>query len=284
MTSTPMAPLPPRPGEPADPQLRDRYRTDASREREQRRAQDVALAAESRPSRTPVGPIRVIALLVSTVLVVLVGASMIGPMLKQSETTERALPAVTSLRFAGHVGDVRVRAAEPGESPKVVTTDTWGLWRPSSSVSTKAGVAQLKSSCRTALNAGPCSSDWLVVVPAGTDLTIEHGVGAINVAGIDGDIDVQSGVGEVAITDTASDRVSVEMGVGHVEYVADEPPRRLDLTLGVGDVSVRVPDSVDYRVTTDGASEVQNSLGSNASSKRSIRVEAGVGSVSIDPS
>ena len=34
MTTTP---LPPRPGEPTDPELRDRYLTDAAREREERR-------------------------------------------------------------------------------------------------------------------------------------------------------------------------------------------------------------------------------------------------------
>lgn len=283
MTSTPTAPLPPRPGEPTDPELRDRYRTDASRERDERRAEVNALAAETRPSQTPTGPIRVIALLVSTVLVVLVGASMIGPMLKQSATTERALPAVTALKLSSGIGDVRIRAAEPGESPKAVATDTWGLSRPSTSVSTKGGVAQLKSSCR-AVASGVCNTDWLVVVPAGTDLTLEHGVGAINVEGVDGDVEVQTGVGDVSITESGSERVSVDMGVGAVTYEAVEPPRQVDFSLGVGDVSVRVPDSVGYRVNTTGASEALNNLGHDSSSERSIRVEAGVGSISIDPS
>ncbi|WP_435201761.1 hypothetical protein [Janibacter sp. GS2] len=281
MTPTPMTT---RPGEPDDPGLRDRYAHDAWVAREAHRVEAARAAAEAPASRTPSGPIRVIAAIVTVVLVVAAGIALVGPMLKQSETSEQALPAVTALELSGHVGEVRIRAAEPGEAPKAVTTSTWGLWRPSTSVGTRDGVAQLKSSCSARAVGAICSTDWLVVVPAGTDVSVESGVGSIDVEEVSGDIDVEAGVGEVSITGAASDRVSVEMGVGEVVYEAVEPPRAVDLTLGVGDVRVGVPSSVGYRVDTTGASEARNTIGHDPASERSIRVEAGVGSVSIDPS
>ena len=48
MTTTP---LPPRPGEPTDPELRDRYLTDAAREREERRGGDAELLGRAADER-----------------------------------------------------------------------------------------------------------------------------------------------------------------------------------------------------------------------------------------
>lgn len=282
--TTPVPQRPPRPGEPVDPDLRDRYRTDASLQREARRAETVRLTAEAPPSRTPVGPIRVIAGLVTLLLVLIAGASLVGPMLKQTATSERALTAVTSVRFSGGVGDVRVRAAEPGESPKAVATHTWGLWKPKSTVRVSDGVARLTSSCPSRGFATVCSTDWLVVVPAGTDLHLEQGVGSLSVEDVTGDIEATVGVGDMRVAGAESERVSVDLGVGSLRYESVEPPTAVDVKIGVGDVQVRVPDSVGYRVTTSGTAGATNNIGHDPTSERSLRVEAAVGSISIDPS
>lgn len=287
MTSAPPTtpiPLPPKPGELADPELRERYLTDAARQREARRAEAAQLAAQTRPSRTPTGPIRVIAALVAVVLVALVSASLVGPMLKQSETREHALGEVTAVNFTGGVGDVRIRAAEPGESPKAVVTSTWGLWKPSTSVRTSEGTATLRSSCPSRSFGSVCGTDWLVVVPADTDLRIEQGVGAVEIEDVAGDIWISTGVGDVAVTGAESEQLDVEMGVGSFSYEGVEPPESVDVRLGVGDVSLRLPDTVGYRVTASGAAGLANSLGHDPASDRTVHVEAGVGSVAIDPS
>ena len=93
-------------------------------------------------------------------------------MLKQSETREQALGEVTAVNFTGGVGDVRIRAAEPGESPKAVVTSSWGLWKPSTSVRTSEGTATLRSSCPSRSFGSVCGTDWLVVVPADSSLTL----------------------------------------------------------------------------------------------------------------
>jgi hypothetical protein len=285
MTSTPTTPLPPRPGEPTDLELRERYRNDAAEQREQRRTAAGRAAAEVPPSRTPRGPILVLAGLVSLVLVLLAGMSLIGPMLKQTETTEQALPAASAVRIEGEVGAVRVRAAEPGERPKVVMTSEWGLRRPTTTVRESDGTARLTSRCPSWGPGTVCSVDWLVVVPPASDLTIEHGVGDIQVEGLSGDVDVEAGVADVTIAQSTGEDASIHLGVGAIDYEATEPPREVDLSVGVGEARVRVPDTVPYRVTTQGgASDITNTIGSDPTAERRIRVESGVGAIMIDPS
>lgn len=282
----PLPQMPPRPGEPVDPELRERYRTDASRQREVRRSESVRLAAaEPSPSRTPVGPIRVIALLVSLALVLLAGLFMVGPMLKQSETTERSLTVTDTVRFKGTVGDVRVRSAEPGESPRAVITSTWGLWKPTNTVRTTGGVTELTSTCPSQSIGPVCEVDWLVVLPADTALDISHGVGQVAVEGTTGDIDVEVGVGDVSVAESQAQDVFIQIGVGRADVEAVEPPRRISGRVGVGEIAVRVPDTVPYRVDTrSGTAEVANSIGDDPTASRVIDVESGVGRVSIDPS
>ncbi|KRE38850.1 hypothetical protein ASG73_00295 [Janibacter sp. Soil728] len=285
MSTTPMTQWPPRPGEPTDPDLRDRYRTDASRERESRRAAAVQETATTPPSRTPVGPIRVIALLVTLALLLVAGLSLVGPMLKQSQTREQPITADGAVRFSGDVGDVRFRAAEAGERPHAVITSTWGLGKPTSSVRTSGGATRLTSSCSRPSLGTVCRVDWLVIVPADTDLTIEHGVGAVSLEGTTGDIDLQVGAGDVTITESEGDTVSADIGVGAIDYEAVEPPSTVDVRVGVGEATVRVPGTEGYRVNTSGgASDVINNIGNDSSSSRRITVESGVGSVRIDPS
>lgn len=285
MTTTPTAQLPPRPGEPHDEELRERYRTDASRERQERHAQAVRQTAETPPSRTPRGPILVIALVVAGALVLLAGLSLVGPMLKQSQTREQAISPQGAVSFNGEVGDLRVRAAEPGESPRAVITSTWGLSKPTSSVRTSAGTTQLSSSCPRPTLGTVCKVDWLVVVPADTTLRVQHGIGEIAVEGTTEDVDVRVGVGDVTIAGSRADSASVDVGVGRVEYEAVEPPTSVDVRVGVGEAVVRAPDSERYRVdTSGGSSEVINNLGNDSKSSRRISVESGVGSIRIDPS
>ncbi|MDN5717706.1 MAG: hypothetical protein L0G89_10790 [Janibacter sp.] len=285
MTTTPTTQWPPRPGEPTDPELRERYRTDASREREGRRDQAVHETAATPPSRTPVGPIRVLALLVTLGLLLVAGLSLVGPMLKQSQTREQPITANGAVRFSGEVGDVRFRAAEAGERPRAVITSTWGLGKPTSAVRTSGGATSLTASCPRPSLGTVCRVDWLVIVPADTDLTIEHGVGAVSLEGTSGDLDLQVGVGDVSITESGAETVSADIGVGAIDYEAVEPPRSVDVRVGVGEATVRVPDTEGYRVdTSGGSSDVINNLGNDSTSSRRITVESGIGAIRIDPS
>ena len=282
MTTTPMGT---RPGEPEDPDLRDRYARDAWEQREAQRVESARAAAETPPAYTPSGPIRIVAGLITVVLVLAVGFALLGPMLRQSESTDQAMPSrISQLELRNGVGDVRIRAAQPGESPSATSTAEWGLRKPTTSVDSAGGTTTIRGECP----AGPltvCSTEWLIVVPADTDLEIHQGVGGVTLEGMSGDVDVQSGVGSVNVEESTSSSIDVELGVGDARIEAVEPPRRVVGTVGVGELTVSLPDTTSYRVETDsGMSDVRNSLGSDPSSSRTVHLEAGVGGITVEPS
>ena len=82
-----------------------------------------------------------------------------------------------------------------------------------------------------------------------------------------------------------SENVDVEVGVGGLGVESVEPPRDVRARVGVGDLTVHLPDTVRYAVETrGGASEVRNSLGSSPGADRRVVLETGVGSLTVDPS
>ncbi len=282
MTTTPMGT---RPGEPEDPDLRDRYARDAWERREAHRIESARAAAEAPPSRTPSGPIRVIAGLLTVALVVVTGFVLLGPMLRQSESVDLSMPTrVSQLELNNGTGDVRIRAAKPGERPSATSTAEWGLRKPRTSVESAGGTTTVQGECPTGV-VTVCSTEWLIVVPADTDLDIQQGVGGVTLEGMSGDVDIQSGVGSVNLEEGTSAAIDVEIGVGDARIESVEPPRRVVGRVGVGELTVALPDTTSYRVATDsGMSDVQNSLGSDPSSSRTVQVEAGVGGITIEPS
>ena len=103
--------------------------------------------------------------------------------------------------------------------------------------------------------------------------------------GMKGDVTVQSGVGGVALEDGASGQIDLDLGVGDVRVESVEPPRRVNARVGVGEVTAALPDTVPYRVdTSSGTPDVRNSLGSDPSATRVLRLESGVGGITIAPS
>lgn len=278
-------PMPTRPGEPDDPELRERYLRDAQQLRQSKRAESARLAAEVPPSRTPSGPIWVVAGLVTVVLVLAVGFALAGPMLQQTTTSEQALPAdLTGLDIDNAVGDVRVRTVDAGEEPRVTATTEWGLRRPDVSVGVSGGTATLEALCPSGF-VTPCSTDWTVVVPEGTDVEIDEGVGRVTVEGVAGDVEVEAGVGDVRISETTAGSISANLGVGSLWIEAVEPPQVVWGKVGVGGLAVQLPDTASYDVdATGGVGGVRNSLGSDPTADRTVTLEGGVGEVSVSAS
>ncbi|WP_338749718.1 hypothetical protein [Janibacter alittae] len=279
MTQTP-TPIPP--GVPQDPELRERYLLDAERARQDKRSESARMAAEVPPSRTPSGPIWVVAALVSLVLVVGTGAALAGPMLRQSEATERPLPvALSRVEVGNGTGDVRVRVAEPGERPAVTSTVEWGLRRPTTRIDVSGSTAALHGECPNGFIT-VCSTDWLVVVPAGTAIDISQGLGGVTVEGPRGELDIEAGVGDIEITEAQSQQIDVRTGVGSVRIESVEPPQVLQASVGVGDLTARLPGTATYDMDTDvGTGEVSNTLGSTPGADHRAHLEVGVGEMNV---
>lgn len=279
-------PMPTRPGEPQDPELRERYLRDAQALRATKRRESARLAAEVPPSRTPSGPIWVVAGLLTVLLVAAVGFALAGPMLKQTATSEQALPAdITRLVVDNAAGDVRIRAAGAGEEPGVTTSTEWGLRRPDVSVDTSGGTATLHADCPRGILITTCSTDWTVVVPAGADVDVDEGAGRVMIEGIDGHVDVHAGVGDVRISETTASSIRADLGVGSLWIESVEPPRDVRAKVGVGGLALQLPDHVTYDVdAASGVGDASNQLGSDPRADRTVTLESGVGSVSVSAS
>ena len=276
---------PTRSGIPQDPELRDRYLRDADQRRTAKRAESARLAAEVPPSYTPKALIWIIAGILTVVLVMFAGFAILGPMLKQTSVSEQALPATTSrLVVDNAAGDVRIRAAEAGEEPRVNASTEWGLRRPDVSVDSSGGTTTLHGQCPTGIFT-TCSTDWTIVVPADADVEIDEGAGRLTIEGIGGDLDIHAGVGDVRISETTASSISADLGVGSLWIESVEPPQQVDARVGVGGLSVQLPDDVSYDVdASSGVGESRNDLGSDVLSDRTVSVESGVGSVSVSAS
>lgn len=228
--------------------------------------------------------IRVISSILTVLLVGTTAFAFLGPMLRRSVTDESAYPSgATHLSVSNGIGSVTVREAQDGEKPSISTTRTWAFREPSSDVSTSGDTVNLKSGC-SGFAPDTCSTDWHLVVPKGTRLSIENGVGEVDVAGVSGDVTARSGVGDMQLEQVSSETIEVEVGVGSARVDASEAPRDVRVRAGVGEVRVAVPTQETYRVRYSGApGQLTNRVGDDPRSERLIDVEAGVGDVRVEP-
>lgn len=228
--------------------------------------------------------IRAVAAILTALLVVGVGFTLLGPMLTRTETEQLAYPSgTTRLAVKNGLGEVTVREAAEGEPASISASRTWGLRTATTEVATSGETATLTGRCPGALP-DSCRTDWHVVVPAGTTLSIENGVGTIELLDTSGDISARSGVGEVTVVDSRSETIELEVGVGGSEISAAEAPRDVRVRNGVGDVTVAVPTTESYRIRYEGPSgELTNRIGDDPRAQRIIDVQAGVGQVRLEP-
>jgi DUF4097 and DUF4098 domain-containing protein YvlB len=93
-----------------------------------------------------------------------------------------------------------------------------------------------------------CSVSYDLEVPAGVSVQVDGSDGTLNVAGVQGDLDLSSGDGSVHVSDV-SGALTVHAGNGRIDGLAVRS-RRVDVSAGNGRVGVAfdsVPDSVSAR-------------------------------------
>jgi hypothetical protein len=206
---------------------------------------------------------------------------------------------VRSVEVDVDVGRVSVVPGD-GDGATVDRTRRYLRGAPRATETLVEGVLRIDARCQKVLTFG-CAVDYRVAVPAGVSVRIRTGNGSVAVAGLTGMVDVATSSGSVRLTatkgparvttsagnvdgvDLVADFLDATTGAGNVRLSLAEPPGRLGLKTGAGNISVAVP-GVDggYRVDADaGAGKVDVGVEQNPGASRTITARSGAGNIGV---
>ena len=187
-------------------------------------------------------------------------------------------------RIDALVVDARAAAVtlEVGDGP--VTVDEIyhsGSERPTTSHRVDGSTLRLtETGCRD--NSVRCDVEFRVRLPAAATADITSQAGAVQVAGLTGNLTVTTQAGAVQGTGLGGDQVRVSTKAGATTLAFTRAPSTVSATTEVGAVEVRVPSGTSYAVdvqSTVGRSDV--SVQRDPASPHKIEVRTSVGAVRV---
>jgi hypothetical protein len=196
--------------------------------------------------------IRVVAAVVTAVVLVVGTVGVVSTFFTRKHTEARTFTGtVSSVRVTADIGDVRVRAIGPGESPRVTAriTESFGeaRWR----ADLEAGVLVVEGKCGDDGFLWDCEVDLMVDVPAGIPVDVDSDTGDLSVSGAFSATDATTSTGDVAVQEAAGP-VRIRTNTGDVRTVATVA-RVVDAETSTGDVRLSFatePDTVTARTNT----------------------------------
>lgn len=240
-----------------------------------------------RRSRPGYGALRAVGLGLSAVLITASAASMAPPMLLQEQTqtldVPSAMASMSSLTIQAPRGDVSVAEVGAGGAPQVSVDKGWTLNEPGVGlVDHGDGSWTLSSECEDS-NLGQCWAGVDVLVPVGTDVTIDATFGDVDVE-TTGVVDAKSTSGNITV-EGRPEQVSAATTFGDVEVdTGDHAPETVEVRSTAGNIDVRLPRSQDYSVlaeTTHGERNV--TLPTRADAPHTVTARTTFGNVSLTP-
>jgi hypothetical protein len=198
-------------------------------------------------------------------------------------------PAATSFTIDGQVTTVIIDAGSGSADVTAASRSTVAVSQEAS-YSTKPPVARhtlsgttltLSFTCAVELT---CGISYTVQVPRGVAVQISAGAGAITLTSLSGSVSAQTGAGLITAVDLRSADVSLKSNAGGIIATCSVPPRSLHASTNLGAITLSVPGSVAYKISTHtfvGTSTI--TVRRSASSPYAITTSSDVGSVSINP-
>ena len=186
----------------------------------------------------------------------------------RTERYEFDSSSIRTLEIEHAVGELEITAGR-GEHIEIHMRIECSSWRDkcgSRAENIELEAHESGSTLRIRIDGFPKTADSLSVdleirMPARLSLDVDRGVGETTIRGIDGDISVEAGVGEVSIT-------------GSVDAFGE-----VEVECGVGEADLDVPEG---RVEQEGFLFLGNELKWKGPGQSVIEVEVGVGSVEIE--
>ncbi|MCP4674689.1 MAG: DUF4097 domain-containing protein [Deltaproteobacteria bacterium] len=124
---------------------------------------------------------------------------------------------------------------------------------------------------------------WITIhVPVEVDVLVDNGSGNVLLDGIEGDLDLEAGSGNIKGKNLSSFTALADVGSGNVNLEFVETPEYVDLEAGSGNVKATVPyGSYDVSVSVGSGNADVDDLIDDPDAPNHIRAEAGSGNVTI---
>ena len=229
----------------------------------------------------PLGAALAVIILVAGVFVLpglLGGPPDCGPLIRLTKSS-LVSSAVTGLVLRGDVGPVNITGAD--RSTIAITAHL--SYRGSAPVITRGvshGLLDLGYRCLS--RSRDCGVAFDIMVPRALAVTVRWGTGPIQLGGLTGSVFVHTGVGPIQANGMSGPLIRLYTGAGTISVRCTAPPRLLVASSGVGEVTVRVPVTVAYRVTAKTqVGSVRVTVPQAAGSGHKIYASTGTGAVTV---
>jgi hypothetical protein len=187
---------------------------------------------------------------------------------------------VTAVIINGGSGSIDVT----GSSRSTVSVSqqvTYSGKPPAATHALRGTTLTLSYKCPTEL---VCGVSYAVQVPAGVAVSVGAGAGAVTLTSLAGTVTARADAGLITAVDLRSADASFKSNAGGVVATFSVAPRTLTAATNVGPITLTVPGSVGYRLSTHtvvGSSTI--TVRRSASSAHSISASSDLGSISVSP-
>lgn len=171
-----------------------------------------------------------------------------------TETADHAVVGgdVLAVRVEVDAGNVTVNA---GGSAIHVGRTLRGAASAATTQEVVDGILRIEARCETLL---PCGADIVITVPLGIPVDVRTGEGDVRVAGLDSDLSIEVGDGNVFGEGLLGSTVRVQAGWGDARLAFVARPLEVSVGVGVGDVTLAVPEGgYDLDVETLGGETLE---------------------------
>jgi hypothetical protein len=130
-----------------------------------------------------------------------------------------------------------------------------------------------------------CGVSYNVQVPAGVTVSVGTGAGSVTLTSLAGTVSARASAGLITAVDLRSPVASFKSNAGGVVATFSVAPRSVTAATNVGPITLTVPGSVGYRLSTHtvvGTSTV--TVRRSSGSAHSISASSDLGSISVSPS
>jgi len=217
----------------------------------------------------------------------------------QHRTNSYTVGGVTTLVVTDQAGNVQVTG---GNSAAISVTEhiSFHGTAPPTTHHTASGTLSLDSHCPATET---CTVGYTITAPRATTVRVSEGAGSvtlgslggpvtahvnagrISLSSLAGAVDVSSHAGSIGGQQLSSASASLHVSAGAIDVTFSAPPTALTATSDVGAITVRVPNSVQYHVTTSTTvGNVRVSVSRSSTASRTITASTKTGSITIEPS